>query len=204
MKITVIDYGSGNVQSVVNALNTISSDQIIVSNQINDIKQADKLILPGVGSFQDCMLGLASQKGLIDEIKEQVLIKEKPFLGICVGMQVLAKIGHENGEFEGLNLISGQVKQIPHNLGLKVPHMGWNNIKINNLDHKIVKNIKNDEHFYFANSFYFEADDKNNVIATTQYGVNLDVIIAKNNILGIQFHPEKSASAGLELLKNFL
>ena len=150
------------------------------------------------------MDGLKSVEGLLPEIRKQALMEKKPFLGICVGMQVLASIGHENGEHAGLGFINGKVERIPFLEGLKIPHMGWNEIIIKAAKHAVLKDIKDGEHFYFANSYHFICQNENNVLAQVEYGSKLNAIIAKENILGIQFHPEKSGEAGLKLLKNFL
>ena len=205
MKTVIIDYGAGNVESVVNALSAVNgSDEIVISNKISDIRSANHLVLPGVGAFSDCMDGLKSVEGLLPEIRKQALTEKKPFLGICVGMQVLASIGHENGEHAGLGFINGKVERIPFLEGLKIPHMGWNEIIIKAAKHAVLKDIKDGEHFYFANSYHFICQNENNVLAQVEYGSKLNAIIAKENILGIQFHPEKSGEAGLKLLKNFL
>lgn len=204
MKTVIIDYGAGNVESVVNALRVVcGSDEIIVSNKISDIRSANHLILPGVGAFGDCMTGLKSIEGLIPEIRKQVLSEKKPFLGICVGMQVLASVGHENGEHQGLGFITGKVEKIAAKEGLKIPHMGWNEI-ILKTEHPVLKDSKDGEHFYFANSYHFICQNEHNVLAQVEYGAKMSVVIAKDNIFGAQFHPEKSGEAGLKLLKNFL
>jgi len=203
MKIVIINYDSGNVASVFNAFSEIANSyQIIISNKISDIKQADFLVLPGVGAFGDCVKSLSKIDNLINEIKYQIIEKEKPFLGICVGMQVLASRGMENGDHQGLDLIPGIVKEIPKN-GYKIPHMGWNNIDILQQS-KIIKNINKNEHFYFANSYYFQPNDQGNIIAQIDYSIKMPVIIEKNNITAIQFHPEKSSKQGLQILENFL
>lgn len=205
MRIAVIDYGGGNVESVVNALSLIKDkeDEIFISNNPAEIKSANHLILPGVGAFADCMAGLKSVENLLPELRKQVLIEKKPFLGICVGMQVLAAVGHENGEHQGLAFINGQVEKIEAQ-NLKIPHMGWNEIIIKTNKHAVLKDIKDGEHFYFANSFHFVCRNENNVLAQVEYGSKLNAIIAKENIFGVQFHPEKSGESGLKLLKNFL
>jgi len=205
MKITVIDYGAGNVKSVINALSLVKSDdaQIILSSKISDLKSAHHLILPGVGAFGDCMNGLKSIEGFLPELRKQVLVEKKPFLGVCVGMQVLASIGHEDGGHVGLGFINGVVEKISGE-NLKVPHMGWNNISIKASKHEVLKDIQDGEHFYFANSFHFISQNENNVLAQVEYGAKLTAIIGKENILGAQFHPEKSGEAGLRFLKNFL
>ncbi|MES2962126.1 MAG: imidazole glycerol phosphate synthase subunit HisH [Pseudomonadota bacterium] len=205
MKTVIIDYGAGNVESVVNALSAVkNNEEFLISNKPSDIRAANHLILPGVGAFGDCMDGLKSVEGLLPEIRKQVLTEKKPFLGICVGMQVLASIGHENGEHQGLGFINGKVEKITAQEGLKIPHMGWNEIMLKPTKHAVLKDIKNGEHFYFANSYHFICQNENNVLAQVEYGSKLNAIVAKENILGIQFHPEKSGDAGLLILKNFL
>ncbi len=204
MKIVVIDYGAGNVESVVNALSQIcGTSEILISNKISDLKSANQLILPGVGAFGDCMNGLKSIEGFLPELRKQVLVEKKPFLGICVGMQVLASVGHENGEHIGLGFINGKVEKISGE-NLKIPHMGWNDIIVKPTKHAVLKGIESGEHFYFANSFHFICQNENNVLAQVEYGEKLTAIVAKENIFGVQFHPEKSGEAGLRLLKNFL
>jgi glutamine amidotransferase len=205
MKTIIIDYGSGNIESVLNTLNIIKTNQeIIVSRNPSEIKSGNRFILPGVSAFADCMNGLKSVNGLIEEIRKQVLNEKKPFLGICVGMQVLASVGYEDGEHQGLCFINGKVDKIPATPDLRVPHMGWNNLVIKNNKHNILKDIKEGEHFYFANSYHFHCQNENNELAYVEHGVKISSIIAKENIIGMQFHPEKSGEAGLKLLKNFL
>ena len=205
MKTVIIDYGAGNVESVLNALSFVKNNEnFLVSNKPSDIRAANHLILPGVGAFGDCMDGLKSVEGLLPEIRKQVLVEKKPFLGICVGMQVLSSIGYENGEHQGLGFINGKVEKITAQEGLKIPHMGWNEIMLKPTKHPALKDIKNGEHFYFANSYHFICQNENNVLAQVEYGSKLNAIVAKENILGIQFHPEKSGEAGLLILKNFL
>lgn len=205
MKVVIIDYGAGNVESVVNALHSVkNNDEIIISNKPSEIKSANLLILPGVGAFGDCMDGLKSVEGLLPELRKQVLVEKKPFLGICVGMQVLASTGHENGEHVGLGFINGKVEKITAQDGLKIPHMGWNEIIVKPNKNAVLKDINSGEHFYFANSYHFICQNENNVLAQVEYGSKLTAIVAKENIIGVQFHPEKSGEAGLKLLKNFL
>ena len=205
MKTVIIDYGAGNVESVLNALIFVkNNEKFLVSNKPSDIRAANHIILPGVGAFGDCMDGLKSVEGLLPEIRKQVLVEKKPFLGICVGMQVLASIGYENGEYQGLGFINGKVEKITAQEGLKIPHMGWNEIMLKPNKHQALKDVKNGEHFYFANSYHFICQNENNVLAQVEYGSKLNAIVAKENILGIQFHPEKSGEAGLLILKNFL
>lgn len=202
-KITIIDYGSGNLQSVLNAFESVAKNcEIKVSNQINDLKSASHLVLPGVGSFQDCMHGL-EKSCLKEEIMNQITLTKKPFFGICVGMQVLGNFGLENGKTEGLKLISGKAIKIDDKGALKIPHMGWNEIIINNGDHPLLDGIVSGEHFYFANSYHFEANIQDQVIAHVNYGSKISAIISKENIFACQFHPEKSGKSGLKIIKNF-
>ena len=205
MKIIIIDYGSGNVASVYNALRNIDSNCLIeITNNESELKSSTHIILPGVGAFNDCMQGLRQQPNFLSELRKQIIKEKKPFLGLCVGMQVLASIGYENGEHQGLNYINGRVKKLAEE-NLKIPHMGWNELMIKNNKHPLLKNIAQGDHFYFANSYHFICQNDNNVLAQVQYGSNkINAIIAKENIVGAQFHPEKSAEKGLEFLKNFI
>jgi len=213
-KIVIIDYGSGNLQSVFNALELIkkSSDLILISNNPNDLKSATHIILPGVGAFGDCISSLKAIGGMVEELQNQVLKNKKPFLGICVGMQLLADFGFEYGEHSGLGFVAGDVVGIDNKINgqnntLKVPHIGWNNITIkkdSKIQHPILDGIKDGEHFYFVHSFHFVTQDQNDVLATVDYGAPINAILAKENIVATQFHPEKSSDAGLKLLKNFI
>ena len=205
-KITIVDYGSGNVLSAQKSFIRIAKDNnieadVLISNKLNDVKNSTHIVLPGQGAFSTCMNGLKKTDGLIDELSEFALIKKKPFLGICVGMQMLAKMSEEKGTHEGLGWIDGQIKLLPGD-NLKLPHMGWNlaiptNSKYNNLI-----SIKND--YYFVHSYYFDCANKDNILAETKYGINFASIVGKENIYGVQFHPEKSSSQGLKLLKEFI
>jgi imidazole glycerol-phosphate synthase subunit HisH len=198
----IIDYGAGNIESVANAFRAVGCE-VKISKNPQDLKSSSHLILPGVGAFGDCMDGLKKDPLLVAQLRGQVLKEKKPFLGICVGMQVLADVGFENGEHRGLGFINGKVEKISGE-NLKIPHMGWNNIVTKPNKHEVLKGIKSGEHFYFANSFHFIAQNENNVLAHVEYGGKLTAIIAKDNIFAAQFHPEKSGEAGLRLLKNFL
>jgi glutamine amidotransferase len=203
--ILIIDYGSGNLRSVANALEQVknSKQNILISGNPRDLTSASHIILPGVGAFGDCISNLKSIPGMVAEIKNQINSK-KPFLGICLGMQLLADIGYEYGEHQGLSLIAGKVLKIEaKDANLKIPHMGWNNLEFKK-SHPILKGIENGEHAYFVHSYHFICDDKNDVIATVNYDGNLTAVIAKDNILATQFHPEKSGELGLKLLKNFI
>lgn len=205
-KVVIIDYGSGNLQSVFNALEMVKtpSHTIQISNNPEDLKSATHIILPGVGAFGDCISNLKAIKGMVEELQIQILKNKKPFLGICVGMQLLADFGFEYGKHSGLGFISGNVIEIDNqNNSLKVPHIGWNNISIHK-HHPILDGIQDGEHFYFVHSFHFVPKNQSNIIATVNYGSDLTAIISKDNIVATQFHPEKSADAGLRILKNFI
>ena len=212
MFVLIIDYGSGNTKSVYNSVKTILKNfdrfsEVKVSNNLSEIKKADKIILPGVGSFDQCMNRIKKIKDLVETLKFQVITKKKLFLGICVGMQILADNGYENKKTKGLSWINGDVKPLKNFITtskkLKIPHMGWNNLsfyKSNNL----LDEITNDDQFYFVHSYFFDIKNKNNIICDTNYGINIPAIVNKDNIFGFQFHPEKSGSSGLKILYNWL
>ena len=205
-KITIVDYGSGNVLSAQKSFIKIAKDNnieadVLISKNLNDVKNSTHIVLPGQGAFSTCMNGLKKTDGLIDELSEFALIKKKPFLGICVGMQMLAKKSEENGDHKGLGWIDGQIKLLPGD-NLKLPHMGWNLVIPTNSKYNNLISTKND--YYFVHSYYFECTDKDNILAETKYGTNFASIVGKENIYGVQFHPEKSSSQGLNLLKEFI
>ena len=203
MKIALIDYGSGNIQSAYKALELVSNykKKISVISNSKDLLKVDKIILPGVGAFADCMKGLKSISGMIDILNEVVLEKKKPFLGICVGMQLLATEGKEKGNHKGLGWIPGKVIKIKKKNRIKIPHMGGNTVKIIS-KHPILKRKKFES--YFVHSYNFVCKDKKNILATCSYQQNITAIVGKENIIGTQFHPEKSQKIGLEILKNFI
>jgi glutamine amidotransferase len=209
--LTIIDYGCGNIRSVYNAFNLISEQKklrIVISSNKSDIERSSHLVLPGVGSYETCINGLRNSN-LIDSILKKVNIEKKPFLGICVGMQMLASKGFENGEFLGLNWIKGNVKKIKksHEL-LKIPHMGWNNLLIkkeNSFIRKLKEKIdKPSISAYFVHSYNFETEDSKNKIMTTNYGQEITAMVSKENIIGVQFHPEKSHKFGIKFLETFI
>jgi len=200
MQVCILDYGSGNVQSVLNQLLTIT-DNVLISNKEEDINTSTHLILPGVGSFGASMKKIKRNIPL-DILEQAVLRDKKPFLGICVGLQVLAEKGIEHGEHMGLGWIPGTVTKLQAD-GLLLPHIGWNNIQIKK-QHDLVKGFKAHSDFYFLHSYAFEVKNTDNIIATTEYGVKFNAIIHKENIFGVQFHPEKSQKIGKLLLHNFL
>jgi len=209
MSIAVIDYGSGNLKSAAKALetaanNTNISSKIIVSSDPKTIKQSDKIVLPGQGSFRDCYLGIKKIPGLDETLNEFVLVKKKPIFGICVGMQLFAKTGYESQETRGFGWIDAEVRKINNiNKKIKLPHIGWNEIEIKK-DSFLFSNIKNKSHMYFIHSYEFMTKQKDCIVATTNYGNSIIVSVVKENIFGTQFHPEKSQKNGLIILENFL
>ena len=209
MSITVIDYGSGNLKSVAKALesaakNIKNNSRIEVTSDPKVIAKSDKIVLPGQGSFRDCYFGIKKISGLIETLNDFVLEKKKPILGICVGMQLFAKIGYESKETSGFGWIDAEVRKINKmNKKLKIPHMGWNEIELQK-DCFLFSNIKNKSHLYFIHSYEFKTKQKEYVVATTNYGNSITVSIEKENIVGTQFHPEKSQKNGLIILENFL
>ena len=212
MFVLIVDYGSGNIKSVYNSVkktlqNLNKSSDLKVSSSILEIKKADKIILPGVGSFDQCMKRIRKINGLVETLNDQIIIRRKPFLGICVGMQILASYGYENQMTKGLSWIDGDVKSLKDFIcvskGLKIPHMGWNNLSVNNKNN-LLDNIKYEDQFYFVHSYFFDIKNKNNIICNTKYGINIPAIVNEDNIFGFQFHPEKSGIAGLKILYNWL
>ncbi len=215
MNLVIIDYGSGNLRSVENAFkNSIKVNKlkftIEVTNKLKVISQADHLVLPGVGSFPDCKKGLKEILGLVDLLTNEVIYKRKKFLGICVGMQLMADYSLEKRKTSGFGWLSGNFKKIKTNhldyLGrnYKIPHMGWNNLQIKNNNHPVLENINENEQFYFVHSYALESKQDNQIIANTTYSEKFPAIIGKDNYLGVQFHPEKSGNAGQKFLYNWL
>ena len=206
MKITIVDYNSGNISSVINSFSEISNDKVDigVTSDLNKIKSSDKLVLPGQGSFKSCVEALNNIKGLVDTLNEMVINRKKPLLGICVGLQMFADVGYEEIETKGLGWISGKVLKIDNQNGkYKLPHIGWNQINIVK-ESQIFKNIENNSHMYFVHSYEFIPEDKSVVLATTDYSSKVVCAIEKENIFGTQFHPEKSDKLGLQIINNFI
>ena len=209
MSISVIDYGSGNLKSVAKALETAAnninlSSKIEVTSDTKKIIKSDKIVLPGQGSFRDCYLGIKKIPELNEILNQFVLEKKKPILGICVGMQLFAKVGYELQETKGFGWIDAEVRKINNmNKKLKLPHMGWNEIELKK-DCFLFSNIKNKSHAYFIHSYEFMTKQKECVVATTNYGNSIITSVVKENIVGTQFHPEKSQKNGLTILENFL
>ena len=206
MKVTIVDYSSGNISSVVNSFKEVAQNKatIEVTSDLNKIQSSDKVILPGQGSFKSCVDALKNIDGLIDTLNEFAINNKKPLLGICVGLQMFADVGYEETETKGLGWISGKVSKIDNQNGkYKLPHIGWNEISIVK-DSKIFKDIENNSHMYFVHSYEFVPDDKNVISATTDYSSNIVCSVEKENIFGTQFHPEKSDKIGLKIIDNFI
>lgn len=196
--ITIIDYGVGNLRSVQKAFEKAGAESVSITHDINEIKKADKVVLPGVGAIGAAMDRL-QELNLIDPIKE-VVASGKPFFGICVGFQLLFEKSFEFGEIECLGFIKGTVQKFPE--GVKIPQIGWNSLTLNK--NPIWNGINNDADVYFCHSFYAKPTDESVIAATTDYGIKYCAAIAKNNIFGVQFHPEKSQTVGLDILRNFI
>jgi glutamine amidotransferase len=206
MDVTIVDYNSGNISSVINSFKEVAKEniQIEVTSNLDKIKSSDKIVLPGQGSFKSCVDSLNGIDGLVDTLNEITMINKKPLLGICVGFQMFADIGFEEIETQGLGWISGKVSKIDNQNGkFKLPHIGWNELNIVK-DSTIFKDIKNKSHMYFVHSYEFIPKDKNVISATTDYSSSIVCSVEKENIFGTQFHPEKSDKEGLKIIDNFL
>ena len=208
MKIAIIDYGAGNLHSVSNAVLRCLSDlgisgEVILACRPEELGTADHIILPGVGAYGECAANLRARQGMIEALEENILRAGKPFLGICVGMQLLATKGHEHGIHQGLDWISGDVIALDPKKNIKIPHMGWNDLQIE-IDHPVLSGIKTGTDMYFVHSYHFDLKDKSCFLASTDYGEQVAAVVGRDNIIGTQFHPEKSQKHGLKLLQNFL
>ena len=206
MKVTIVDYNSGNISSVINSFKEVAKDKvnIEVTADLNKIKSSDKVVLPGQGSFKSCVEALNKINGLTEALNEFAINDKKPLLGICVGLQMFADIGYEETETKGLGWISGKVSKIDNQNGkYKLPHIGWNQINIVKQS-KIFENIENNSHMYFVHSYEFIPEDKNVISATTDYSSNIVCSVETENIFGTQFHPEKSDKLGLKIIDNFI
>ena len=206
MNVTIVDYQSGNISSVINSFTEVAKGKVNlkVTSDINKIKSSDKIVLPGQGSFKSCVDSLNSINGLVETIKEFAITNKKPLLGICVGLQMFADIGYEEEETKGLGWISGKVSKIDNQNGkFKLPHIGWNEIEFKK-ESKIFKDIKNKSHMYFVHSYEFIPEDMSVISATTNYSSNIVCAVEKENLFGTQFHPEKSDKTGLKIIDNFI
>lgn len=209
MKVVIIDYGSGNLRSAAKAFERAAhetglSADVQVTGNPEQVLAADRIVLPGVGAFADCRLGLEAVSGLHDALNEAVIKKARPFFGICVGMQLMATWGREFGDTQGLDWIKGEVKALtPNNRDLKIPHMGWNDLRLKG-EHALFDGIQDGQHAYFVHSFHFVPEDAEQVWAEVDYGGPVTAAVGRDNLFGTQFHPEKSQALGLRLIANFL
>lgn len=212
MTVAVIDYGSGNLHSAAKALERASREsgvnaKILVTKDPDDVRRAERIVLPGVGAFADCKRGLDAVSGMVAALNEATLKKGKPFFGICVGMQLLAERGLEHGVSNGLGWLKGEVDRItPSDPSLRIPHMGWNTLRMKRR-HTLLEGIElgdRGQHAYFVHSYHFKPKDNSDLVAEADYAGSITAIVARDNIAGSQFHPEKSQKLGLALLANFL
>lgn len=212
MTLVIVDYGSGNLRSAAKAFERAVREaglsmRVDVTNEPDAVAAAERIVLPGVGAFADCMHGLATLPGMVEALQQAVIRDAKPFLGICVGMQLLASVGREHGDCKGLGWIPGEVVAIrPDDPSLKIPHMGWNTLDLRGDDarHPLLNGLEDGSHVYFVHSFEFKAENVNHVLAHTNYGGEVAALIGRDNIAGTQFHPEKSQRSGQRFIHNFL
>lgn len=197
--IAIIDYGAGNLQSVKKAFDFIGAESVITDNP-ETIKSCDKILLPGVGSFGDAMESM-NNKNLVEVIKAEAL-SGKPFLGICLGLQLLFEESEESPGVHGLGIFKGKIKKFSTDMGLKIPHIGWNSLEIKQKD-TLFKGIPENSYVYFVHSYYLHAENDEEIATITNYGIDFHSAVGKDNIFATQFHPEKSGDVGLQILKNF-
>jgi len=209
MSVALIDYGSGNLRSAAKSLERAAyeaglSSRVMVTSDPDVVRLADRIVLPGVGAFADCRRGLGALPGMVEILEERVIRAARPFLGICVGMQLMASVGREHGDCDGLGWIPGEVVALePDDPALKVPHMGWN-LKFTVPAHPLFLGMGKEPHVYFVHSYHMQPSEPGQVLATVDYGGSVTAVVGRDNLVGTQFHPEKSQMAGLKLLENFL
>lgn len=217
--VVIIDYGSGNLRSAAKAFEraiteTGSNLRVVVTNDPKQVQSADRIVLPGVGAFGDCMAGLVAIDGMIDALVDVVIHKAQPFLGICVGMQLMATTGYEHGEHAGLGWIPGYVELIKpaktlespgdsQGNPLKIPHMGWNTLQLL-IEHPVFSGIADGSHVYFVHSNHLVPEDSKHCLSVVEYGGAVTAVVGRDNMVGVQFHPEKSQASGIDLICNFL
>jgi imidazole glycerol-phosphate synthase subunit HisH len=210
MTVVIIDYGSGNLRSAAKAFErmvreTGRSDDILVTSDADVVRNAGHVVLPGVGAFADCRQGLYAVPDMVEALQDVVINQGRPFLGICVGMQLMATVGREHGDHAGLDWIKGEIVPLaPADPTLKVPHMGWNDLRVEAVGHPVLAGIGTGDHVYFVHSYHMKAEDPAQVLATVDYGEAVTALVARDNLVGTQFHPEKSQQVGLRLIANFL
>jgi glutamine amidotransferase len=210
MRLAIVDYGSGNLRSAAKAFARAGAEagldaEVAVTSRAEDVLAADRVVLPGVGAFADCKRGLLALPGMVEALTEVARVRARPFLGICVGMQLLATRGLEHGRHDGLDWIAGEVARLaPKDAQLKIPHMGWNELIFEEDAHPLLAGLRPGAHAYFVHSYAFRCRDPKDVLAATDYGGLLTAAIARGNLAGTQFHPEKSQATGLRLIANFM
>jgi imidazole glycerol-phosphate synthase subunit HisH len=210
MSVAIIDYGSGNLKSAAKAFERAAAEngqgqKIVVTSDPDLVRRADRIVLPGVGAFADCRKGLGAVSGMMEALDEAVITQGKPFLGICVGMQLMADWGREHGDTAGFGWIAGEVRAIqPSDITLKIPHMGWNNLELPPTLHPILKELPTPGDAYFVHSYQFYCENPDHQLASVDYGGPITAVVGHDNLVGTQFHPEKSQAVGLRLIGNFL
>ncbi|HZH28840.1 MAG TPA: imidazole glycerol phosphate synthase subunit HisH [Azospirillaceae bacterium] len=210
MNVVIVDYGSGNLRSAAKAFEAVVREaglgtDVVVTADAEVVRRADRIVLPGQGAFADCMRGLQAVPGMVEALREAVRDKGRPFFGICVGMQLLADAGLEHGSHAGLGWIPGRVEPLePADPNLKIPHMGWNDLRLAAGAHPVLRGLAEGCHAYFVHSYHFVAAERSDVLATADYGGTVTAIVGRANMVGAQFHPEKSQATGLALIRNFL
>jgi glutamine amidotransferase len=210
MSVAIVDYGSGNLRSAAKAFERAIAEaggegRVVVTERPEEVRRAERIVLPGVGAFADCRRGLDALPGMVETLTEQVVERGKPFFGICVGMQLMADVGREYATTKGFGWIKGEVAALEtDDPALKIPHMGWNDLKFEGRPHPLFAGIPSGAHVYFVHSYGFRAADPANVLARVDYGGPQVAAVGRDNLVGTQFHPEKSQAVGLRLIGNFL
>ena len=210
MSVAIVDYGSGNLRSAAKAFERVVREQglsleVIVTADPDAVAKADRVVLPGVGAFADCRAGLDAVPGMVEAMTQAVRVKGRPFLGICVGMQLMATVGREHGDHRGLDWVPGEVVPLcPSDPALKVPHMGWNELEFDQGAHPLLAGLGRGAHAYFVHSYHFHCADPVDRLSHVEYGGPVTAIIARQTMAGTQFHPEKSQATGLAFIANFL
>ncbi|WP_299377746.1 imidazole glycerol phosphate synthase subunit HisH [uncultured Kiloniella sp.] len=209
MTLAIIDYGSGNLRSAAKAFERAAAESglgtsVVVTSDPEQVRKADRIVLPGVGAFADCWRGLNAAEGMVDVLQEQVIQGGKPFMGVCVGMQLMASVGREYKDCTGLGWIPGEVvKMDPEDQSLKIPHMGWNELCVLKKS-PVLNGLEDGTHIYFVHSYHYIPENRDHILAEVEYGHKVVAVIGRDNLIGTQFHPEKSQAAGLSLFANFL
>jgi glutamine amidotransferase len=210
MSVAIIDYGSGNLRSAAKSFERAISDaglsmEVIVTADPDRVRASSHIVLPGVGAFADCRTGLMALDGMVDALNEAVINDARPFFGICVGMQLMARMGFEHGEHPGLSWIDAEVRALePDDKTLKIPHMGWNELVMADARHPLLEGLGDNPHVYFVHSYHMVCENQRDVLADANYGGPVTAMVGRDNLVGSQFHPEKSQRVGLKLITNFL